>query len=151
MIRDVLCLLWRIISNMKPEWIIAIATIVYAFFTGWMIVEIRRDRKLSYKPVLQAVLKGASYPRRLLFTVKNVGKGPALSRRAKCTDNKGTDWLLNGNIPAIGSSESVELEFVLKQEDYKISGEPIHLQIEYSDVFGKTYKDTIAEVPIDAV
>jgi hypothetical protein len=146
-----LWLLWRLVSNMKPEWITAIATLVYAGFTLWIILETRKDRKLAHKPILEATLSASRFPKALTFKVKNVGKGPALTCRAKCTNNKGTDWLLNGNIPPIGSGESVELEFLLMQDDYKIPGEPIQLQFEYFDVFGSNYKNTIAEVPIDSV
>jgi hypothetical protein len=111
----------------------------------------RRDRKLLHKPFLEATLKAARYPKALTFSVKNVGRGAALSCRAKCEDNKGTEWLLNGNIPPIGSSESLDLEFVLSLEDYKISGETIRLEMEYSDVFGKVYKKTIAELDTNVV
>ena len=131
---------------MQPEWIIAVATIVYAFFTGWIIFEMRRDRKLSNRPVLEAILKDASYPYWLLFRVKNVGKGPALTCRPKCADNKGTEWLFQGDILPIGSCEFLDLRFTLGEEDYKLSGEKILLEIEYSDVFGRTYRKTIAEL-----
>ncbi len=56
---------------MGPQWIIAIATIVYAVFTGWIILEMRRDRKLMHQPFLGATLKDAEYPNWLLFSIKN--------------------------------------------------------------------------------
>jgi hypothetical protein len=43
---------------------------------------------------------------------------------------------------AIGSDESLEFRFESPSE-YKIGGEEIHLEIEYSDIFNKHYKEKI--------
>jgi hypothetical protein len=129
---------------MKPEWIIAIATIVYAFFTGWMIVEIRRDRKSLHQPILVAQLKDANLPDWIEFTVKNIGKGPALECIAFFEGKEGTKWKLKNNIPPIGSNEPYDMIFIQPQcEKEPFWEEEICLAIRYKDIFKKTYKEEI--------
>lgn len=146
MIGDLLLTVLRFISDIRPEWIIAFATLAYAGFTGWIILEMRKDRKLLHRPILRAILKGSYYPEWLLFTIKNIGKGPALNCVASYKDSEETKWQLNGDIPPIGSNDSVDIKFELAYAHKNHSlGEETWLEIEYSDIFQKTYKDRIFE------
>lgn len=130
---------------MRPEWIIAIFTIVYAVFTGWIIWEMRKDRKLLHKPILDATLKDAIYPDWLLFSVKNVGKGPALNCMFICKDDGESEWRLRETGMPIGSSESIDLKFEIVEKDYKKLGAVIWLEVDYTDIFGKGHKQRVHE------
>ena len=54
-----------------PTWIVAIATVFYVVLTLWIILEMRKDRKLLHKPVLEATLKAARYPQALTFSCRS--------------------------------------------------------------------------------
>jgi hypothetical protein len=136
---------------MPPEWITAIATLVYAVFTGWIIWEIRRDRKLAHKPILKATLSRAAYPDWLLFKVKNVGKGPALDCVFACKDTDMLEWKVKGGVLPIGCGESVEFKFESDRPEKWRSGERIFLEIEYSDVFGKVDRQRVFETDSNTV
>lgn len=129
---------------MKPEWITAIATFAYAVFTGWIIMEIRRDRKLLHQPILVATVKKAFYPDWLLFNLKNIDKSPAVKCVALLQDTEGIKWEVEGHIQPIGSNDSIDIRFELVDKDRGL-GEKTWLEIEYSDVFEKTYKVRIFE------
>jgi hypothetical protein len=129
---------------MRPEWITALATLVYAGFTLWIILEMRRDRRSLHQPILVAQLKDANYPDWMLFTVKNIGKGPALECIAFFEGNEGTKWKLKNNIPPIGSNETYEMTFIQPQYEKDPFWErEICLAIRYKDIFKKTYKQKI--------
>jgi hypothetical protein len=129
----------------KPEWITAVATLVYAGFTLWIIIETRRDRKLLHKPYLEATLKNAKYPDWLLFNVKNVGKGPALNCKYICIDNGEMEWKTKEAVLPIGSDETVEIKFDVVERFGKKLGTLIWLEIEFIDVFNKSKKQKIYE------
>ena len=133
---------------LDPIWLSAIAAVVYAFFTGWMIWEIRKDRKLLYKPVVRADFEKGIIPYDLLFRLKNIGRGPARIVRLICYADTGVEWKLkNPLLPiSLGSNESIELEFViwvpLTRENY-VSAKEATVTVEYHDILGKIYKEII--------
>jgi hypothetical protein len=139
--------LWeKIISNMRPEWITAIATFLYAIFTGLIIWEMRRDRRSLHQPILVVQLKeaDAKYPVSLVFTLKNIGKGPALKCETFCEGDKGIKWKLVEDIPPIGVNETQDMKF----EPVKIYPPDfdnyIWLEVKYLDIFKKKHKVSIS-------
>ena len=137
---------------LDPVWVSAIAAVIYATFSGWIIWEMRKDRKLSWKPIVKGNLKDARFPKWLLIGVKNVGRGPALVSAIECTPDEGAAFAIKESVLpfAIGSNESLEVKFESPSE-YEIGGEEIHLVIEYSDIFNKHYKDKILILKIEDV
>jgi hypothetical protein len=131
---------------MKPEWLIAIATIVYAFFTGLIIWQMHKDRRSLHQPILWAQLKhaDAKYPKSLVFTLKNIGKGPALECEAFCEGDKGRRWKLVENIPPIGINETQDIRFEPEQPVPWDLDNRIRLEVEYLDIFKKKYKVSIS-------
>jgi hypothetical protein len=129
---------------MQPEWIIAIATCVYAFFMGWYILEMRRDRKLMHRPILRAIISDAKYPDWIGFTIKNIGKGPALNCTASCRDDNGGIWDQEGVIPPIGINDSVQVRFRLSDREHTL-GEKTWLDLEYTDILEKIHKERVFE------
>ncbi len=123
-----------------PTWIVAIATIVYAGCTFWLILEMRNDRKLQYKPILGYSLTGASFPNTLQFCIKNVG-GPALITNIECFSDAGTKWNVQSNILPLGRNEVANLTFSL--EGRSASGERINLIINYKDIFENKFREEI--------
>ena len=130
---------------MRPEWITAIATFVYAVLTLWIILEMRKDRKLLHKPTLDATLKDAVYPDWLQFSVKNVGKGPALNCMFICKDDGELEWRLKETGMPIGSGETVDLKFEVVEKYERKLGKVIGLDVNYKDIFGKSYKQKVYE------
>ena len=146
-----LWILWRYISAMRPEWIIALATIVYASLTLWIILEMRRDRKLAHKPILDATLSKAAYPDLLLFEIKNVGRGPALRCVFICRDSGMLEWKTEVSLLPIGAGEAVELKFESGRPEKWTPGDRMFLDIEYSDIFRKAGRQRIFEAKTNAV
>jgi len=138
---------------LDPVWVSAIAAIMaalaalfYVIFTWKLILEMRKDRnevkknrELEYKPVINAIFNDASsrYPSKLAFILKNVGKGPALDLKFECKDNDGDYWELEEEILPIGSLQITKLCFVLKEE-LKGPGSEAVLKFEYKDIFKNT-------------
>lgn len=132
---------------MQPEWIIAIATLAYAFFTGWVILEMRRDRRALHLPILVVQLKEAEakYPVSLVFTLKNIGKGPAPKCEAFCEGDIGIKWKLVEDIPPIGINETQDIRFEPEQiYPYDPQDNYIRLEVEYLDIFKKKYEVSIS-------
>ena len=124
---------------MRPEWITAIATFLYAIFTGLIIWQMHKDRRSLHKPILVARLKDASYPDWIIFTVKNIGKGPALECTVLCEGNAGTKWRLEDALPPIGINESHKMRFVEPQyQNDPLSERTITVEIRCLDIFKKT-------------
>ena len=135
-----LWILWRHFSNMKPEWVVAIATVVYAVCTLWLIFEMRKDRKLAYGPIIKLILNKSSsyYPQRLVLSLKNVGRGPALNLEIECKDTGGKRWTMENYILPIKARETIQV--VLVEEDTNIGGSgSVFLDIRYKDIFSKTH------------
>ena len=130
---------------LDPIWLSAIAAVVYAFFTGWMIWEIRKDRKLAYKPIVKAIYCNGTLPNTLLFNFKNVGKGPALNLKIDYKDNGEIKWRSMKPL-AIGSGEGINITFDVKGKDIKFGSE-IFLDVEYMDIFNKTYRERVSVPP----
>ena len=135
---------------LDPIWLSAIAAVVYAFFTGWMIWEIRKDRKLAYKPIINEIFDDTSsyYPDKLAFKLKNVGKGPALNPKMKCVDDIGNRWKLEKEILPIGSLETISVEFFLEKKEEMVAREVlkekvIFIEIEYKDIFDELYSERV--------
>jgi len=132
---------------MGPEWITAIATCVYAFVTGWIIFEMHKDRRALHQPILVVQLKKAEakYPVSLVFTLKNIGKGPAPKCEAFCEGNIGIKWKLVEDIPPIGINETQDIRFEPEQiYPYDPQDNYIRLEVEYLDIFKKKYKVSIS-------
>lgn len=125
---------------MNPAWISAIAAVIYAGFTFWLILEMRKDRKLLYRPILKCSLIGASFPNTLQFCIKNVG-GPAIITDVKCLSEKGTKWNLKSDILPLGRKEVANLTFSL--EGRSASGELINLIINYKNVFENEFQEKV--------
>jgi hypothetical protein len=130
--------------------IAAIATAVYAFFTWKLIIEMKEDRKLSYKPIIKANLTGGLYPGRLEFELKNVGKGPAIDLKFDCRDNGEIQWKIQKEIFKIGNGERAELIFEFGKESYR-PGDKIFLDIKYNDILGNIYKDQLLTLNTEEV
>ena len=128
---------------MGPEWIIAGATLIYAFFTGWIIFEMRKDRVLIHKPVLDARLIDARYPDWLKFEVKNVGRGPALKCMFNCKDDGALKWAITDSGFPVGGGESLELEFQIEEKYDRDLGSTIWLDAAYTDIFNHKYRERI--------
>ena len=122
--------------------IAAIAAVLYAFFTWKLIKEMREDRKLAYRPIIKAILIGDFYPDRLKFEIKNAGKGPALNLEFNCKDSDEGRWTVEKKTLPIGSLEKSEVIFLTETDSFK-PGEEIFLEVEYSDILDKTYKDRL--------
>ena len=127
---------------MITNWIIAGATVVYAVCTLWLILEMRRDRKLAYMPFIKVTFADASsyYPDRVAFSLKNVGKGPALNLKIVCRDDRGNQWVVDKEIAPIGRSETVEVVLYKELGDQEQDGTEFFLHFEYKDIFEKTHK-----------
>jgi len=127
---------------MITNWIIAGATVVYAVCTLWLILEMRRDRKLAYMPFIKVTFADASsyYPDRVAFSLKNVGKGPALNLKIVCKDDRGNQWRLQKEIVPLGSLETVEVVLFKEFSDDEEFGKRFLLDFEYKDIFEKTHK-----------
>jgi hypothetical protein len=125
---------------LDPIWVSAIAAVVYALFTGLIIWEMNKDRKLAYKPMINVIFNDSSshYPNQLAFDLKNVGKGPALDLKFECKDNQGNHWQMKREILPIGSLETVTIIVVLKEE-VKEFGTEVFLEIKYKDIFNRIH------------
>ena len=129
---------------MRPEWITAIAALLYTLFTGWIIWEMRIDRRSLHQPILVVWLKDAMYPEWLLFTLKNIGKGTVLKCEAFCEGDKGIKWKLKDKIPPIGINETQDIRFEPEQIYLTDFDRYIRLEVVYSDVFKKGYREEIS-------
>ncbi len=47
---------------MKPEWITAIATLLYMIFTALIILQMQKDHRALHQPILRIWLRDAKYP-----------------------------------------------------------------------------------------
>jgi len=132
---------------LDPAWVAAIAAVLYAGFTLWLILEMRADRKLLYEPIVTAEYKNTTFPSSFLFGLKNAGRGPAKIVRLRCFADTGVEWKLDNPILPIslGSNESIELHFgwvPFISENYKGFKE-VTVTAEYNDILGKVYKEQI--------
>ena len=131
---------------LDPIWVSTIAAVVYAFFTGWMIWEIRKDRILAYRPFIKAIYEtGTPHLGTLSFTFKNVGKGPALNLEISYKDSGVIQWRFK-KILAIGSGEKESVIFDIKDKNIK-PGSEIFLDVKYMDIFNKTYRERVSVPP----
>ena len=142
--------------SLDPVWVSAIAAIVaalaaavYAFFKWRLIREMQKDRVLAFKPLIKEIFwdDSSHYPEKLVFVLKNVGKGPALDLKIKCSDDRGIEWTLYKEILPIGSLETAEVILLLKEGKEKEElGEKISFAFKYRDIFDNPY-DYTATVP----
>ena len=128
--------------KLDPTWVMAIAAVVYAFFTGWIIYEMRKDRKLHFKPVIKAILKNANFPRQIWFSFKNIGRGPAIINEIECKSDSELEWVHERGMLPIGADETMDLKFEVVEDTAKW-GDKIFLTILFQDIFGKTYRETL--------
>jgi hypothetical protein len=124
--------------------IAAIAAVVYAYFTGKLIKEMREDRKLAYRPIIKAIYETGTLPNTLCYTFKNLGKGPALNIKIEYKDGE-IQWR-SKKILAIGSGEEFTESIDVKGKNIKLGSE-IFLDIEYTDILGKAYKEKVPVTP----
>ncbi len=142
---------------MDPVWvssiaamIAALAAVIYACFTWKLILEMKEDRKLAYRPIIKAILIGDFYFRRLRFEIKNVGKGPALNLKFDCKDSCEGRWRIEKELLPIGSLEKTEAIFSIENDSFK-PGENIFLDIEFLDILGKIYKERLLTLDAEKV
>ncbi|HEX9913137.1 MAG TPA: hypothetical protein VGB01_07825 [candidate division Zixibacteria bacterium] len=103
----------RSLFILDPSWVAAIAAVIYAGFTLWLVIEMRRDRKLAHKPFVKAIYVTGKLPDTLLFNFKNVGKGPALNFKITSEENGEIKWR-SKQILTIGSGEETSVPFDIK-------------------------------------
>ncbi len=77
------------------------------------------------------------------FTLKNIGKGPALKCEVFCDGDCGIKWKLDDNIPPIGINETKDIRFEPEKIYPGDFDKYIRLEVAYLDIFEIGYKEEI--------